>query len=276
MKDKEYFSTGEFAMLANVSKQTLIYYDKSGIFSPVYKDEKNFRYYSLSQFEALDTLISLREIGVPLKEIKEYLSNKDIESLAELLKKKNEVIKNQINKLRHISKKIENKSLKLEKAIKQQLIAEPYFKRCDTTYILTASVESDDYKKIMGKIIEFINNCKDKEEFDNGNPIGGIIKKEDILSGKFNKIKAIYIMIDSKTITDDKSVKPKGIYARINHRGSYDTTHVSYKKLIDFIEKSGYEIIGDAYENELIGYLSSESQEEYLIEISIQVQKIKN
>lgn len=276
MKDKEYFSTGEFSRLADISKQTLIYYDKSGIFSPAYKDENNFRYYSLNQFEALDTLISLREIGVPLKEIKAYLSNKDIESLAKLLKKKNEVIKNEINKLMHISKKIENKSLKIEKVIKQQRIEKPYFKICDTTHILTSSVESDDYKKIMEKIIEFINYCKDKEEFDNGNSIGGIIKKEDILNEKFNKLKDIYIMIDSKTIADDKSVKAKGIYACINHRGGYDTTYISYKKLIDFIEKSGYEIIGDAYENELIGFLSAKSQEEYLIELSMQVQKIQN
>lgn len=276
MKNEEHFTTGEFAKLANVSKQTLIYYDKSGIFSPVYKDENNFRYYSLEQFEALDTLISLREIGVPLKEIKEYLSDKDIESLVEVLKNKNQEIKEQINKLKHISKKIENKSLRLEKAEVQQFIQEPYFEKCDPTYILTSNVESDDYKKIMGKIIEFINHCKDKDGFDNGNPIGGIIQKEDILSGRFNNIKAIYIMIDSKSIIDDASVKPKGIYARINHRGSYDTTNVSYKKLIDFIEKSGYEIIGDAYEDELIGYLSVESQEEYLIELSIQVQKIKN
>ncbi|MCY6485430.1 MerR family transcriptional regulator [Clostridium aestuarii] len=272
MKDKECFSTGEFAKLANVSKQTLIYYDKSGIFSPVYKDENNFRYYSLSQFEALDTLISLREIGVPLKEIKAYLSDKDIENLAELLKKKNQLIKDQINKLKHISNKIENKSLKLEKAIKHQLNTEPYFKRCDLTYIFTSNVESDDYKKIMAKIIEFIKQCKDKEEFDNGNPIGGIIRKEDILRGKFDRIKDIYIIIDSKTLHDNERVKPKGIYACINHRGGYDTTYISYKKLIDFIEKSGYEIIGDAYENELIGYLSAQSQEQYLIELSIQVQ----
>lgn len=275
MKNKEYFSTGEFAKLVNVSKQTLIYYDKYGIFSPMYKDENNFRYYSLSQFEALDTLISLKEMGVPLKEIKEYLSDKDIEGLVELLKNKNEAIKNQINKLRHISNKIENKSLKLEKAIKQQLIKEPYFKRCDPTYILTSSVESKDYKEIMAKIIVFINRCREKEVFDNGNSIGGIIKKEDILNEKFNNINAIYIVIDNKTITDDVNVKPKGIYACINHRGSYDTTHISYKKLIDFIEQSGYEIIGDGYENELIGYLSTQSQEKYLIELSIQVQKIK-
>jgi len=273
MKNEKYFTTGEFAKLGNVSKQTLIYYDKEDVFSPTYKDENNFRYYSLGQFEALDTLISLREIGVSLKEIKEYLSNKDIESLAELLNKKNELVKKQINKLKHISRKIENKSLNLEKAVEQQFIEEPYFKRCDATYILTSSVESDDYKIIMGKIIEFINQGKDKEEFDNGNPIGGIIKKDDILNEKFNNIKAIYIIKDSKNIIENESIKPGGIYAYINHRGSYETTHLSYKKLIDFVEKNGYEIIGDAYENELIGYLSARVQEEYLVELSIQVQK---
>lgn len=273
MKKEEYFSTGEFAKLAKISKQTLIYYDKAGIFSPIYKDENDFRYYSLSQFEALDTLISLKEIGVPLKEIKEYLSHKDIESLGELLKKKNELVKEQINKLKHISRKIENKSLRLEKAAEQQLMIEPYFKTCDSSYIFTSNVHSDDYKEIMSKIIQFINDCREEEELDNGNSIAGIIDKEDILSGKFNKIKAVYIMADSKTAAEHYSIKPEGIYGCINHRGGYDTTDISYKKLIDFIENSGYKIIGDGYENELIGYLSAESQEEYLIELSIQVEK---
>jgi len=273
MKKQDYFSTGEFAKLANISKQTLIYYDKVDIFSPVYKDEKKFRYYSLGQFEALDTLINLREIGVPLKEIKDYLSHKNMESLAELLKNKNEGLQKQIKKLKHISKKIENKSLRLEKAQKQQLVNEPYFEKCETSYILSSNVESDDYRKIMGKIIEFINYYKNLEQFDNGNPIGGIIKKEDLLSGRFNNIKAVYIMIDCNN-TIDETAKLEGIYAHIIHKGNYDTTHISYKKLIDYINKNGYEIIGDAYENELIGYLSVQSQEEYLIEISVQVKKL--
>ena len=37
---KKNFSTGEFAKLCGVSKQTLIYYDKIGLFKPDYKDAK--------------------------------------------------------------------------------------------------------------------------------------------------------------------------------------------------------------------------------------------
>ncbi|WP_418657894.1 MerR family DNA-binding transcriptional regulator, partial [Clostridioides difficile] len=38
---------GEFAKLCGISKQTLIFYDKIGIFPPEYKDKNNYRYYSV-------------------------------------------------------------------------------------------------------------------------------------------------------------------------------------------------------------------------------------
>lgn len=273
MKDKEYFSTAEFASIANISKQTLIYYDNSGIFHPIYKDENNFRYYSLEQFEALDTLISLKDIGVPLKEIKEYLTDKNIESLVTLMKSKKEMIEKQINNLIIIRGKIENKTSKLEKVTKSQHITEPYFKTCDTEYVFVSKVDSDDYKEIMIKISNFIKCIKGNERLDNGNSIGGIIKKKEILKGNFKSIKYIYTKVDSKNINKDIRVKSGGIYACINHRGSYDTTHISYNKLVNFIEDNGYKIIGDSYEDELIGYLLSKSKDEYLIHLSILVEK---
>lgn len=274
MNDKEYFSTAEFASMANISKQTLIYYDNSGIFHPIYKDENNFRYYSLEQFEALDTLISLKDIGVPLKEIKEYLTNKNIENLVDLMKNKKEMIDNHINNLILIRDKIESKTLKLERVIKNQHITEPYFKMFDEEYFFISRVDSSDYKKIMIKISNFIKCIKDNDKLDSGNSIGGIIKKHDILNGNFNNIKYICIKVNNNTINYDIHIKPSGIYACINHRGSYNTTYISYTKLINFIEKNGYEIIGDSYEDELIGYLLSKSKEEYLIQLSILVKKV--
>ncbi|EGT4207022.1 MerR family DNA-binding transcriptional regulator, partial [Clostridioides difficile] len=49
--EKQYFTTGEFAKLCGISKQTLIFYDKIGIFSPEYKDKNNYRYYSVYQYD---------------------------------------------------------------------------------------------------------------------------------------------------------------------------------------------------------------------------------
>ena len=49
------FTTGEMAQLHGVSKQTLIFYDKAGVFSPALRDESNgYRYYAPEKLEMLD------------------------------------------------------------------------------------------------------------------------------------------------------------------------------------------------------------------------------
>ena len=52
------FTTGELARLHGVSKQTLIFYDKIGLFRPAYVDPDNgYRYYSASQIDQQFQLI---------------------------------------------------------------------------------------------------------------------------------------------------------------------------------------------------------------------------
>ena len=49
---KDMFSIGELARYQNISKQTLIFYDKIGLFRPAYVDPDNkYRYYKASQID---------------------------------------------------------------------------------------------------------------------------------------------------------------------------------------------------------------------------------
>ncbi len=71
---KNLFSIGELAKYQKISNQTLIYYDKMGIFKPEYIDPNNgYRYYGAKQLDTLDTILVLKEIGLSLKEIQNYL-----------------------------------------------------------------------------------------------------------------------------------------------------------------------------------------------------------
>ncbi len=61
------FTVGEMAKLSNISKQTLIFYDRKGVFSPNYVDPDNgYRYYSADQLELLDNILILKEMGLSL------------------------------------------------------------------------------------------------------------------------------------------------------------------------------------------------------------------
>ncbi|WP_338631546.1 MerR family transcriptional regulator [Clostridium baratii] len=101
------FTVGELAKLHNLSKQTLIFYDKIGLFKPkIIDSNNNYRYYTSEQLEVLDSILILKEIGIPLKEIKTFLEDRNIDSTLELMKKQ----KKELKKTR-ASIKINNKKI---------------------------------------------------------------------------------------------------------------------------------------------------------------------
>ena len=79
--------------------------------------------------------------------------------------------------------------------------------------------------------------------------------------------------IEKKRKDDNYWLKPKGLYGTILHEGFYDTIHESVCKLLDFIEKEGYQVIGDMYEYEIHNHFTSQDIYKYLIQISIPVEK---
>lgn len=66
MENKIYLSTGELAKMLGVTKQTVIYYDKVGLISPAKRGEKHYRYYTLEQADELDSILTFRNLGVPI------------------------------------------------------------------------------------------------------------------------------------------------------------------------------------------------------------------
>ena len=83
-----YFTIGEFAELFNISKQTLFYYERNGIFAPEHTADNGYRYYSLRQYFIFEIIITLRKLNIPLKTIKEYVNNRSLKTLTGLFEDK--------------------------------------------------------------------------------------------------------------------------------------------------------------------------------------------
>ena len=65
------FTIGAFAGLTGVSAKRLRHYDSIGLFSPAFVDPAtSYRFYTASQIPALRRIVSLSDLGVPLREIK--------------------------------------------------------------------------------------------------------------------------------------------------------------------------------------------------------------
>ena len=85
----------------NISIYTLRYYDKEGLTPFVKKDENGVRKYTEEDLEWIKMLINLRDIDMPISNIKEYITlylkgDETIEERRELMCKYREYIKKKI------------------------------------------------------------------------------------------------------------------------------------------------------------------------------------
>lgn len=73
---ESYFTISEFAKLRNININSLRYYEKIGVLLPAYIDPSTkYRYYSAEQLLILDTILWCIDIGIPLKDLKQYQNN---------------------------------------------------------------------------------------------------------------------------------------------------------------------------------------------------------
>ena len=64
-----YYKTGQFAKLANVSERTIRYYDKIGLLKPSFVMENGYRQYSDLDLLKLQKILSLKHLGFSIEEI---------------------------------------------------------------------------------------------------------------------------------------------------------------------------------------------------------------
>ncbi|MGN1036348.1 MAG: MerR family transcriptional regulator [Ruminococcus sp.] len=72
------YSIGTFSKLTKTTVATLRFYDKEGLLKPAYADSKTgYRYYLSSQLTELQKILSLRQIGVSIEQIKKIMCSEN-------------------------------------------------------------------------------------------------------------------------------------------------------------------------------------------------------
>ena len=73
------------ASFFSISRDTLLFYDRIGLFTPAMRKSNGYRLYSASQVNELDTILTLKDLGIPLAAIKEAVASINTPSFLSLL-----------------------------------------------------------------------------------------------------------------------------------------------------------------------------------------------
>ena len=235
--------------------------------------QNNFRSYSFSQYDTLDTLITLKDLGMSLGDISNYLNNRTPSLGVQMLIEEKRKIEEKIKRLKGISNKIGDKIKVINDGININLNREVSIKENQEEYLIVSHLNSNSVTEMLSKVTELINYFKD-EKINSGYPIGAILSKENIHNNRYTEINSLFMKVDRNIKNSRIHVKPAGTYGCINHIGTYETTYKSYEKLVDYINDNGYEVIGDSYEWTVFDALTVKSQDEYFTQITIPIKSL--
>lgn len=113
MVAKQHYHVSEFADMAGVTVRTLQYYDRIGVLTPAQKTEAQHRLYERNDLLRLQQILTLKQLGFTLSEIKQMLQHPDYDLRSALYAQK-QAIDHQIAQLQQVSSAMDNAMLALE------------------------------------------------------------------------------------------------------------------------------------------------------------------
>jgi len=266
----------EFAQVTGISRKNLIFYDKIGLLSPAAVDgQNNYRYYTYQQIDTANVITVLREIGMPLKEIKAYLRGRSPEKLIDLLEIQKENVQEKIKTLMQISDMLDTRIELTEKGLDAEAdIGSVTLKEYKAAPILLGPELPADGHISEGwyYLIDFYEFCSENKVI-RGLPTGVIISQPDLLQKNTTHPSRFYYRPVSGNSCTTNSQKPYGLYVVGREHMGYEINNKLYARLFSYIEKTGLEICGNAYEEYLLDEISTTDPTQYLLQIAIQVRK---
>lgn len=268
---KNYFTTGEFARLCNVKKQTLFHYDDIGILSPEYKADNGYRYYHYTQLEVFGVISMLKEMGMPLRDIKNYLDHRSPQALIQLLKLQKEDITEKINELTQQLSYLESKIAMTGYGLTARSNLVIFEERPKEYYITTSYGGSSDEKTVTSAYTKHMNFCR-QLGIKGAYSIGGMIRTDDLPQDRYYGYAYLYTKIDDPSMYDKCFIKPAGKYAVLYHdRGGYDTVADSFSALINYIADKGLKADEFIYEDMIFSEFAVKGYENYTLKLSVRV-----
>lgn len=269
MDHNKYMTTGEFARRMGVTKNTLFHYDNIGLFLPEIVDTNDYRYYSIYQMEVFDTIIILKEMGMLLNEIKEFMDHRSPESLMELFEKEDKKITEQIKRLKYQQQFIRGRKEKM-KGIWSIDFEHVFRKQFPNRYYIYEEIRDETDAGILKKTNEFITEFE-RRNYQMDYEIGYIQNENDILSGVYDNYTNAVILPFKKPKGMDYQILKAGEYLTGYHKGHWNTIGAAYERLLEYARCRQIKIDHIFLETYAVNNLMAESIEDYVTEIGVRI-----
>lgn len=274
MHRQELFKIGEVAQMFHLSVGLLRHYAKAGLLSPEYTDpDTGYRYYSTRQLECLNTIRYLRALDMPLEQIADFLQNRDLDKIQEMLEQQRSIVIHKQQELQIIERKITNRLQQLQDALSSAV---------DTITLqqsrprriawLRDKLSLQSHLDLEASIRQLENKQKHTSAFLG--KIGVGISRERLLQRQYNTYEMVFLILDDEdTYEGHTELLPATTCVSLRFCGGHREAPPYYHKLQQYIAAQHLTISGFSREITMIDYGLTNDTSKFITEIQIPVQK---
>lgn len=272
MEDKKLFQIGDVARMFHISTGSLRHYEQAGLLKPEYIDQDTgYRYYSVRQFEILNTIRYLRALDMPLEQIDDFLKNRDIDVIEDKLMKQKELVARKQRELAIIEQKIDHRLDQLRDAMNSELdvIQLKKVSSCRIVW-LKDSLRPKSYLDLEYAIRRLEENQTESVVFLGKVGVG--ISKENLLAGRFDQYDSVFLVLDAADSYEGTVEQhPEELCVSMCFCGSHKEAGAHYEKMMEYIEKHKMEVTGFSREITMIDYGITNNTDKFVTEILIPI-----
>jgi DNA-binding transcriptional MerR regulator len=259
------------ARLCGVTKHTLFHYHQIGVFSPAVIGENGYRYYTTPQVEVFAVISTLRELGMPLSQIKAYLDRRSPEELVALLDQEDVILGEKIARLGQMRKLIQHKSALTRQAMRlppgQITVEDLGIRRFVMTPLGTLHREEE----FTSRAVEHTRRCQELG-IVSPHAIGALLRREAVEQGDLIQgYTHCYTQVEKAPRRTPLFTAPEGRYLTLYHTGGYAALPASYRRLLDWAQDHGAALDEYFWEDTLLDDLSVKGYDNYLLKLSIRL-----
>ena len=266
---KDYYKIGEISKIYGIGRDSLMYYEELGILKP-FRDKNGYRMYKLSDIWRLNLIKELRSLNFPMKKIKEYLDDRNIESTKEILNKEIILIDEKIEELlsykQNIMKRLDtiNDELRNLKLYEIDLV---YINKRKALELNANITKDEEFDFLIQKLQKDYEN---RFTILGNNNIGSSFCLDKIKQGIYNEFKSVFCFLEDEEEIYN-IIFNEGYYLTLTYKGKYKNNKHYINKMFKYIEEKGYKIISDPIEIYKIDIHETEDINEFVTEIQIPV-----
>ncbi|MGM0213026.1 MerR family transcriptional regulator [Enterococcus sp. AZ109] len=276
---KKFLSISEMAKYAGISRRTLIYYDQIGLFKPVMVGENGYRYYGIDQYFELDVILLLKNIGMPLEEIKVFLKNRNVDYALQEFYRQRTKVDQQIEQLKSIRTSLDSFIERYETLKNFDLESITYSYREPESFVISDIIESGDTMDSVQIYGRFYSSVDSKDLFS-GYPIGFLVDgaafyQENFHAAPYRALVKIsderrHLYHSQKVVT-----RPAGYYVSGFMKDEIHHINIFNNRFRNYLKEHKLILDGDIWELLWQDEATSEFPEDQVFEVLIPVKRIE-